>query len=72
MVEAQDREGIIREVRKTMTKIADNIMAFNVQKNIKNKHLRLEFVARFNRSEKLEDLMEVISAIDGVRGIKIE
>ena len=34
--------------------------------------MRLEIVARFNRNEKLEDLMEVICAIDGVRGIKIE
>lgn len=72
VVDVQDREGIIREVRKTITKIADGIVAFNVQKSIKNKHLRLEFVARFNRNEKLEDMMEVISAIESVRGIKIE
>lgn len=72
VVEVQDREGIIREVRKTITKLADAVVAFSVQKNFKNKHLRLEIVARFNRSEKLEDLLEVISGIDGVRGIKIE
>ncbi len=72
VIDVRDREGIIREVRKTISKMADAVMAFNVQKSIKNKHLRIEIVARFNRNEKLEDMMEVISAIESVRGIKIE
>jgi len=72
VVEVADREGIIREVRKTISKLADAVVAFAVQKNLKNKHMRLEIVTRFNRSEKIEDLLEVISDIDGVRGIKIE
>ncbi len=72
MIEVRDREGIIREVRKTISKHADAVMAFNVQKSVKNKLLRMEIVARFNRSEKLEDLMEIISAIESVRSIKIE
>jgi len=72
VIDVHDREGILREVRKTMTKLADSIIAFNVQKSVKNKHMRLEIIARFNRSEKLEDMMEVISSIEGVRGIKIE
>lgn len=72
VIDVHDHEGILREVRKTMTKLADAIIAFNVQKSVKNKHMRLEIIARFNRSEKLEDMMEVISAIEGVRGIKIE
>lgn len=72
VVEVRDREGIIREVRKTISKMADAVMAFNVQKSIKNKHLRIEIVARFNRNEKLEDMMEIISAIESVRSIKIE
>lgn len=72
VVYVNDREGILREVRKTITKHADDITVFNVNKSIKNRRMRLEIVARFNRNEKLEDLMEVICAIDGVRGIKIE
>lgn len=71
-VEVRDREGIIREVRKTISKLADAVMAFNVRKSVKNKLLRIEIIARFNRNEKLEDMMEVISAIESVRSIKIE
>ena len=72
VIDVHDREGILREVRKTISKMADTIVAFNVQKSVKNKHMRLEIIARFNRNEKLEDMMEVISSIEGVRGIKIE
>jgi len=72
VIDVHDREGILREVRKTISKMADTIVAFNVQKSVKNKHMRLEIIARFNRNEKLEDMMEVLSSIEGVRGIKIE
>jgi putative Mg2+ transporter-C (MgtC) family protein len=72
VIDVNDREGILREVRKTISKLADAIVAFNVQKSVKNKHMRLEIVARFHRNEKLEDMLEVISSIEGVRGIKIE
>ena len=72
VVDVHDREGILREVRKTISKMADALLAFSVQKSVKNKHMRLEIVARFNRNEKLEDMLEVISSIEGVKGIKIE
>ncbi len=72
VVDVHEREGILREVRKTISKMADALLAFSVQKSVKNKHMRLEIVARFNRNEKLEDMLEVISSIEGVKGIKIE
>jgi len=34
--------------------------------------VRVEFVARLERAEKIEDLMETLSKIDGVRNIRIE
>jgi len=72
VVDVHEREGILREVRKTISKMADALLAFSVQKSVKNKHMRFEIVARFNRNEKLEDMLEVISSIEGVKGIKIE
>ena len=72
VIEVNDREGILREVRKTLAQIADAIVTFNVQKSVKNQRMRLEIVARFNRGEELEDMMEVMSSIEGVRSIKIE
>lgn len=72
VVDLHDRKGVLREVRKTMQRIADRVLAFSVQKSVKNKHLRVEVTARFNRSEKLETLVEEISEIEGVRALKIE
>ena len=72
IVEVHDHKGIIRDVRKTMARIADQVISFSVQKNVKSKTLRLEIVARFNRSEKLENMVELISEIEGVKAFKIE
>ena len=72
VVDVHDRKGVIREVRKTIGQIADQLLDFSVQKSVKNKHLRIEIAARFNRSEKVENMVEQISAIDGVRALKIE
>jgi len=71
-VEVHDHKGIIRDVRKTMARIADQVLSFSIQKSVKNKTLRLEIVARFNRSEKLENMVEQISEIEDVRAFKIE
>ncbi len=72
VVDVHDRKGVIREVRKSIGQIADQLLDFSVQKSVKNKHLRIEIAARFNRSEKVENMVEQISAIDGVRALKIE
>ena len=72
VIEVHDTKGIIRTVRKTMARIADQVITFSVQKSVKGKSLRLEIVARFNRSEKLENMVEQISEIEGVKSFKIE
>lgn len=72
VIEVHDTKGIIRDVRKTMARIADQVITFSVQKSVKGKTLRLEIVARFNRSEKLENMVEQISEIEGVKSFKIE
>lgn len=72
VVDLHDRKSVIREVRKTIQSLADKVMAYSIQKSVKNKHLRLEVTARFKNREKLEDLVEELSEIDGVRALKIE
>lgn len=72
IIEVHDTKGIIRDVRRTLARIADQVITFSVQKSVKSKSLRLEIVARFNRSEKIENMVEQISEIEGVKGFKIE
>ncbi len=71
-IEVHDHKGIVRDVRKTMARIADQVITFSIQKSIKSKSLRLEIVARFNRSDKIENMVEQISEIEGVKAFKIE
>ncbi len=72
VIDLQDRKSVLRDLRETIYKLTDKVMAFSVQKNIKSKRLRLELTARFKNSEKLERLIEEISKIEGVRALKIE
>ncbi len=72
IIEVHDTKGIIRDVRRTLARIADQVITFSVQKSVKSKSLRLEIIARFNRSEKIENMVEQISEIEGVKGFKIE
>ncbi|MDD2523153.1 MAG: MgtC/SapB family protein [Anaerolineaceae bacterium] len=72
VIEVTDAKGIIRDVRKTMARIADQVITFSVQKSVKGKSLRLEIVARFSKSEKIENMVEQISEIEGVKNFKIE
>lgn len=72
VVDIHGRKSVTREVRKTIHDLAEYVMAFSIQRNIKNKHLRLEVTARFKNNEKVETLIEEVSKIDGVRALKIE
>ena len=71
-IQAVSREGVVKEIRKTISRLSEKIVTFNIQKNIKNKHLRISVVAHVKVGEKMENLTEAMSDIDGVRSIKIE
>jgi len=71
-VDAVDNPHIFRAVRKEIIRDAEQIVSYKTQKSLKSGHVRVEFVARLERNEKIEDLMETLSKIDGVRNIRIE
>ncbi len=72
VIQAADRPGIVKEVRKVISRLSEKIITFTIQKNIKTKRLRISIAAHVKVGEKMENLTEAISAIDGVRGLKIE
>ena len=71
-VDAVDNPHIFRTVRKEISRNAEQIVSYKTQKSLKSGHVRVEFIARLERNEKIEDLMETLSKIDGVRNIRIE
>ena len=72
IVQAVDRPGIVKDIRKVISRLSEKIITFTIQKNIKSKRLRISIAAHVKVGEKMENLTEAISAIEGVRALKIE
>ena len=71
-VDAADNPHIFRNVRKEISRNTDEILSYKTQRSLKSGHVLVEFLIRLDTNEKIEDLMETISKIDGVRNIRIE
>ena len=71
-IEAGYRKGIVKTIRKNVQKFADDILNFTIQKHVKDKRLRIQVVAKISKDQNLEELIEEISDIDGVRSMKVE
>lgn len=71
-IEADYHKGVVKTIRKVVQQFSDNLVSFTIQKHVKNKRLRIQIVARISRDQALEDLIETISDIDGVRNLRVE
>lgn len=71
-IEANYKKGLVKSIRHVVEDYADEVLSFTIQKHIKNKRLRVQVVARIPRKQKLDDLIEELSDIDGVRNLKLE
>lgn len=71
-VEAEFKKGVVKSVRYIVKEFSDQVVSYTLQKSVKNKRIRIQVVARIPHDEKLENLVESISDIDGVRNIKVE
>jgi putative Mg2+ transporter-C (MgtC) family protein len=71
-IEADYHKGVVKAVRSIVQESADSLVSFNIQKHVKNKRLRIQVVARISRDQTLEELIEVLSDIEGVRNLKVE
>ena len=71
-IEADYQKGLVKAIRKNVKKCSENIVSFTIQKHVKNKRLRIQVVARISRDQTLEELIETLSDIDGVRNLKVE
>jgi len=71
-IEANYRKGLVKSIRHVVEDYSDEVLSFTIQKHIKNKRLRIQVVARIPRKQKLDDLIDEISDIDGVRNLKLE
>jgi putative Mg2+ transporter-C (MgtC) family protein len=71
-IQADDRKGVVKSIRHIIQDFSEDLASFNIQKHVKNKRLRIQVMVRISRDQKLEDLVETLSDVDGVRNLKVE
>lgn len=71
-IDADYHKGVVKAVRHSVQEFSDELTSFNIQKEFKNKRLRIQVVARISRDQTLEELIEALSDIDGVKSLKVE
>jgi len=71
-IQADYNKGVVKAVRKFVQELSDDLVSFTIQKNVKNKRLRIQVVAHISRDQTMEELIESLSDIDGVRNLKVE
>lgn len=71
-IQADYHKGVVKEVRKTVNEFTDDLVSFNIQKHYKSQRLRIQMVARVSKDQTLEDLIEALSDVEGIRSLKVE
>jgi putative Mg2+ transporter-C (MgtC) family protein len=71
-IQADFHKGLVKEIRSFVNEFSDELSSFTIQKNVKSKRLRIQIVARISRDQSLEELVDELSDIDGVRSLKVE
>lgn len=71
-IEANYRKGVVKSVRHIVREFSDSLSSFTIQRQVKNKRIRMQVVARVSRDQTLEDLIEALSDVEGVRNLKVE
>lgn len=71
-IEAGYKKGVVKSIRHIVEEFADSVASFTIQKSIKDKRMRIQIVAQISRDQKLEDLVDELSDVSGVRHLKVE
>jgi putative Mg2+ transporter-C (MgtC) family protein len=71
VISAEDRPGIIDNVRKTILSCATIESQVSIQKNLKHKRLRLDVTIKLKKQEDIEHLIAELSAIPGIREFRV-
>jgi len=71
-IQADYSKGVVKSIRQLVNEFSDDLLSFTIQKHVKNKRLRIQIVARIHRDQTLEELVDALSDIEGVRSLKVE
>lgn len=71
-IEADYKKGMVKSVRSIVREFSESLASFTIQKHVKNKRLRIQVVARISTDQALEELIDALSDVDGMRNLKVE
>lgn len=71
-IEADYKKGMVKSVRSIVREFSESLSSFTIQKHVKNKRLRIQVVARILNDQALEELIDALSDVDGMRNLKVE
>jgi putative Mg2+ transporter-C (MgtC) family protein len=71
-IEVNFRKGVVKTIRHIVEEFAVSISNFTIQKHVKDERLRIQVVAVIDRDQQLEDLIETLSDVDGVRSLRVD
>jgi putative Mg2+ transporter-C (MgtC) family protein len=71
-IQADYKKGLVKEIRSIVSEFTDDVGSFTIQKNVKSKRLRIQIVGRISRDQSLEEFIDTLSDIEGVRSLKVE
>ena len=71
-IEVNFRKGVVKTIRHIVEEFAVSISNFTIQKHVKDERLRIQVGAGIDRDQQLEDLIETLSDVDGVRSLRVD
>ncbi len=70
-VSAEDRIGIIDEVDKALERIVKPVGSPSIEKHIHSKRIRIEYTVKVSTKVSIQNILESIERIDGIRAVKV-
>lgn len=70
-VTADDRIGLIDQVDQTLARIVKLIGAPSVEKNLKSKRVKIEYTIKLSTKVSIQNILESVEKVDGIRAVKV-
>ncbi len=71
MISAEDRKGLVQEVRQVLVRNANEVGPFTIDTNLKEKRVKIETVVKVKEGEQLDSLRADLAQLAGVYAFKI-
>ena len=72
VIEMNDSTKTANQVQKIINDAIVRRLSYSLRRSVHNKHLRMEVVAQVSPTLSIDEMVDVLSKIEGVRAVKVE